>query len=319
MNRPLPKRPGSLAAAVSPETGLRLSRTSLWRTWALFGWAATIVGAVWGLRWLEQYVRATRTPVACQLTWVNLPPWLTMSENDWVLQDITRAAALQPDDDLYDPNLCGRMGTGLLTSPWVAKVERVGKQADGMIAVRAIFREPAACVEKRGRVFLVDQAGVRLPQDYPANSVDLSNPSSLLLITGVAASPPAIGAVWAGQDDPNQPAPDLVAGLKLVEHLREAATQGRLPFRSSLRAIDVGNYYLKENAFDGKLRLRTISPRCYVRWGEPPGSEYPVEPSASRKLDMLRSLYAEQGQFPDGQILDVRKEEGIEVRPFSGR
>jgi hypothetical protein len=44
-----------------------------------------------------------------------------------------------------------------------------------------------------------------------------------------------------------------------------------------------------------------------------------VEPSASRKLDMLRSLYAEQGQFPDGQILDVRKEEGIEVRPFSGR
>ena len=101
-----------------------------------------------------------------------------------------------------------------------------------------------------------------------------------------------------------------------MQFLRAATVRGELPFRSSLKAVDVANYDLEQNRFDGRLRLRTIHPRCYIRWGEPPGREFPVEPSASRKLDMLRTLYLERGDLPDGRVLDVRKVDGIELIEF---
>jgi len=292
--------------------------SSLRRIGLLALWAATVGGIAWGLRWTERAARAGVGAPRCQLAWIDLPPWLTLPDNEWVLREVTAAAGLRENDDLHDPQLCARIGESLAESPWVARVERVRRHADGTVTIRAAFREPVACVEKGKRVYLVDQDGVRLPPEYPADAIDPTNPSNPLLIVGVSTPAPPAGVVWAGKTDPNRPAPELEAGLKLVRHFREAAVQGRLPFRSSIRAIDVANFDLKENAFDGRLRIRTIYPRCYIRWGEPPGAEYPVEPTANRKLDMLRSLYVEQGQFVDGQILDVRKAEGIEKRAFPG-
>lgn len=269
-----------------------------------------LLALVWGLRRLEQYVSAARSDVRCELEWVDLPPWLAMPANEWVRNEIEAAADLRPDDDIRDPQLCARVGKGLKGSPWVAEVQRVSKQPHGQVRIWATFRQPFAFIDVRGRAYLVDQAGVRLPSECMAAAID---PEDWLTVTGVAEPVPNIGQAWGGAD--------LAAGLALVRYLREAAVQGRVPFRSSLRAVDVANYDGGENAFDAKLRLRTIHPRCYIKWGEPPGEEYPVQPSADRKLEMLTSVYADRGQLPEG-VLDVLDPEGREVRiepPDDGR
>lgn len=272
------------------------------RTWALLGWSALLLALVWGLRHLEQQVTAPRSDVRCRLEWVDLPPWLAISDNQWVGNEIEAAANLRPDDDIRDPQLCARVGKGLESSPWVAGVQRVTKRPNGAVRVDATFREPFAFIAVRGRAYLVDEAGVRLPSECMAAAID---PEDWLTITGVAEPIPDVGQAWGGRD--------LAGGLALVRYLRNAVAQGRLPFRSSLRAVDVANYDGAENTFDAKLRLRTIHPRCYIRWGEPPGEEYPVQPSADRKLEMLASVYADRGQLPEG-VLDVLDPEGRKVR-----
>ena len=121
---------------------------------------------------------------------------------------------------------------------------------------------------------------------------------------------PAEGEPWSGDD--------LAAGLRLIEFLKEATARGEVPFRSSLRTVDVANYKLRADKLDGELRIRTVYPRCYINWGLPPGEEYNIEASASRKVEMLRALYKERGELPE-LTLDVRGAEGIRVvRPRRG-
>ena len=304
----VPKR-GS-ARAPGGEGSLRLSSLALRRTWVLIGWAGTIVAAAWGMNYLEQYVQAARPNVPCRLEWIDLPNWLSAPDNAWVLYQIGQAIDARPDDDVYDPELCRRVGQSLAGSPWVERVERVTKQPDGTVRVQAAFREPLAFVESRGRAYLVDGTGVRLPLEY---SPDFLGPSDLFVVVGVSGPIPDIGQAWSGKD-PQQPAVDLAAGLKLVRFLHDAAVQGRLPFRAWLRKIDVANFDGRDNKFDGRLRIRTIHPNCYIDWGLPPGEEATVDTaSASRKLDLLNALYAEQGQLP-ARILVVRWKEGVDCR-----
>ncbi|MCK4340872.1 MAG: hypothetical protein KAY37_04025 [Phycisphaerae bacterium] len=268
----------------------------------MIGWSGLLIMIVWGLHHLDQRVVAAQSGAQCRLEWVELPLWLQTSDNDWVLRGderhlytgIEAVANLQPDDDPHDPELCSRVGTGLLTSPWVDTVERVSKhitnQGDAVIRVRATFREPLAFVEAYGRAYLVDEKGVRLPADYPANAL---GPTDFFMIIGVSTPVPEVGEQWVGED--------LAAGLKLVRYLRTSESQGRLSFRSLLRAVDIGNFHGRECALDAKLRLRLFADG-YINWGEPPGEEDSVEPSAKRKLEMLTAIYSARGELPENMI-----------------
>jgi hypothetical protein len=292
--------------AGSEPRGWQLSQAAFRRTWSVIGWTATIIGIGWGLQRLEARVCAVESGPPCTIRCAEVPAWLSslaFSDGTELLATILSRAGVSPADDLHDPGLCARVGESLLGSPWVARVRRVTKSADGEILVEADFREPFAFVEVRGTAYLVDREGVRLPHECDAAFV---RPGEWLLLTGVSEPlPGAPGERWAGED--------LAAGLALVGRLREAARRGEIPFRSSLRAVDVGNYDLETDRFDGRLRIQTIHPRCYIRWGEPPGEAYPIEPSARRKLDMLRTLYVARGQFPPDRVIDVRNEHGIEL------
>lgn len=314
---PPAKRRGGGHAATG--RALRLSPAAWRRTWTLIGWAFGLVAVVWGLQRVTQYVKTRQAQLPWRLEWVSLPQWLRAPAYEWVREEIEYAAGLQADDHVHAPDLCERVGRNLAASPWVATVQRVSKYVrpdpntgrdEAVLQIEATFREPLALVEMSRRAYVVDSQGVLLPVEYGADYVNPADPNMPMLIVGVAQPAPEVGAIWPGED--------LAAGLTLAKYLRAAAADGRLSFRSSLKAIDVGNYDLGENAFDGRLRLRTILPRCYIRWGEPPGQEYPIEVDADRKLEMLRTLYATQGQFPDGWILDVRKEDGIERQEFPG-
>jgi hypothetical protein len=271
---------------------------------ALLGWAIVISGAVWGMRHLDQYVR-TLTPAApTELAWVDLPVWLTTPASEPFLRDIAAATNLPPDIDLQDPDLCRRVGEGLQRSPWVAAVQRITKQADGRILIQATYREPFALIEVNDIAYLIDRAAVRLPVRYAVNQVEDRYWNDWFRISGLSAAIPADGEAWTGDD--------LAAGLRLIEFLKEATARGEVPFRSSLRAIDVGNFKRREDPLDGELRIRTIYPHGYINWGLPPGEEYNMEPPATTKLALLRTVYAERGQLPDN-ILDVRWFNGIRI------
>jgi hypothetical protein len=272
---------------------------------ALLGWSASIVAVGWGMVWLEREVRTAQVGVGCELEWVDLPDWLTSDRSGRILRDIAAAADPGPGVELRDPDLCRRITEGLQRSPWVAEVQRVSKQADGRIRVRALYREPFALVELNGSAYLVDRAGVRLPMQYEVAKVEDHYWNEWFRIVGVAGAVPAEGAAWGGDD--------LGAGLRLVEFLKAATARGEVPFRSSLRTVDVANYKLRGgNKYDGELRIRTLNPRCYINWGLPPGEEYGVEPGAQRKVDMLRAVYAKRGQLPDN-IIDVRDASGTQI------
>jgi hypothetical protein len=288
------------AAAARPRrAGWRLSSSTLWLTWRWIGWSASLALVGWGLLRLQEYVHAGGAGVQCRLEWVDLPLWLETPNAKDVLREIEAAADLRPSDSIHDPELCARTARNLRRSVWVGDVVRVSKRPDGALRVRATFREPYAYVDVKGRAYLVDETGVRL---RPECTTSMVPPEDWLVITGVSNPIPALGQAWGGHD--------LTAGLALLKCLRDEERQGRLPFRSWLKAIDVANYDRREKPYDGELRIRTINPRCYINWGAPPGEEVKPESSAARKLDMLRSLYGSQGQFPD-QPIDVRPEENV--------
>jgi len=219
-----------------------------------------------------------------------------------VQDKLLEVSDLRPEDDINDPNLCAWVGRGLLKSAWVAKLHSVTKCADGTVHVKADFREPVAYVLVGKRAYMIDAEAVCVPADYPAD--DPNTLATWFGITGVAAPLPQQGQVWPGED--------LAKGLKLVQYLRQEDAHKRLPFRSSLGPVDVSDYYLKGRS-TGLLRIRTVYPGCYVDWGLPPGEESDVDTAtASRKLDMLNTVYRDNGRLPDKDIC-VRWLEGAKL------
>lgn len=298
-------------------TGAQLSPTAWRRIWAAVGWAATLSLVGWGAVRLHDYVRTSQTGAECRLEWVNLPSWLSEPSYAGVLQQITAAADLRPDDDIHDPNLCARIAANLQRSPWVAEVRNVTRQPDGVVRAAATFREPFAYVEVKGVAYLVDRNGVRLPSKTEKLTSKAGDDSddvweNWFRITGVSGAIPNEGEAWTGTD--------VVAGLSLVQFLKEATARGEVPFRPALRAVDVANFMHPETGYGG-LRVRTTQPHGWIQWGLPPGEEFDIDASAARKLELLRSYYAKQGgQFPDGGIYDVQDVRGdrVKIREYKG-
>lgn len=290
------------AASLGAKGGRQLPARAGRALWIAIGWAATFGATAWGMWQLDGVVHAPRPDVACTLKWVGLPDWLKAPYYQAVLAQVERAIALAKTDDPRDPNLCQRVAESMAHSAWVAQVKRVTAQPSGQIRVEAAFREPCAYVEVGRSAYLVDREGVRLPNkvenvaDFPDDDPNGPWPEWLRII-GVSAPLPAEGETWGGDD--------LAAGLKLVQYLHEAAARGEVPFRSALRAVDVGNYELRQDKYDGQLRIRTIYRQGYINWGVPPGEEFEVEAAPSAKLAKLRAACSAAGELPN-VILDPR-------------
>lgn len=283
----------------APRFSWRVSPTAWWRSGVVLTWCGTLVLLAWGLGALEQYVVAAQPTGSTHLVWHELPAWLSDPAYAPVLADIEAAADLRPEDDLHDPSLAAYVGERLADNPWVAEVQRVAKRADGAVIVSATFRQPMAYVTQAGQAYLVDRTGVRLPNQCRVAGI---RNDEWFQIVGVSGTRPEVGQRWQGDD--------LAAGLALVEYLEAATRRAEVPFRSWLTTVDVANFFRREREFDGRLRIRTVRPDCYINWGEPPGSEYPVEAPAARKLELIRAVYQQHGELPDA-VLDVRGEDGV--------
>lgn len=269
------------------------------RLWSALAWTAALGAAAWGLAALEPRVRRINTAPTV-IEWVGVPEWLNYESFRDVLPALEQAVGLDPQTDPYDPRVCPYVAERVAASPWVAGVYRVSKQADGRVRVRAEFRKPFAWVRKGLVAYLVDEHGVRLPREVAAADI---NRSDWWVIEGVAAPAPRPGRRWDGEA--------LAAGLKLARFLYRAGEAGRLPFRHTLRAIDVSNFRGRVDPQAGWLRLVTRNPRSYIHWGLPPGEEYGIESGAELKLAMLNKLHATRGGLPDDRPIDVRAPDSI--------
>jgi len=269
------------------------------RTWLVVAWIGTFCAMAYGLHRLEPYTQAIKLDDT-SIEWVGAPAWLADANWRHVLPELEGRVQLDPDTDPFDERVCPWVAERLAGSAWVERVRRVTKQTDGHVKVYASFRKPFAMVEQAGVAYLVDDAGVRLPEQWASGAL---NRSGWFVIRGVAAAVPATGERWHGED--------LAAGLKLARFLYRAESANRLPFRDEIHAIDVANFHRHKDPRAGRLRLVTRNRQTYIHWGLPPGEEYDIESSAELKLKNLTRLYASRGRFPDRRSIDVRADDSI--------
>jgi len=263
-------------------------------------WIGTLAGIVLGVRALEPYAHAAGGAEPWRLQWVQVPATI----EDWVLSEIQNERQtydLRPlfAADVHTPELCMRLAEELSKSPWIASVERISKQADGLANVHAQFRRYLTFVVRDGMGYLVDDSGVRLPRQHLASTLDAYG---MVLVEGAREAPPEVGRPWPGGD--------VAAGLKLVKFLSEQCPPALLTY---FRAVDVTNFKDRLNRRDGWLKIRTLHSNRYILWGLPPGEEFGIESNASRKLALLWAHYSKYGQLPSRDRIDVRDADSIAV------
>lgn len=289
---PSPTAPGVIFGAFIRNNGRAIT--------IALGWMLAVCGVVFGLRALEPQARAA-VRGETRIEWVGLPGWL----NDPYWQSIKQEVAdgvpeLYPDTQIYDANVCKWVSDHVANSPWIAKLHKVTKTNDGRVLIYADFRKPFSLIERNGRAYLIDRAGVVLPRSE--TNVDYGQ---WITIRGVKAPPPAVGQVWPGQD--------VQDALKLVDYLGKAEADGKLPVRRFLRSVDASEHNPKTT----QLRVLTVKPESYIYWGCPPGEEYTVEASAARKLAALCEESKIQKWVANGESIDIRAGEWVDR--FIGR
>ncbi|HKQ48987.1 MAG TPA: hypothetical protein VJZ71_13025 [Phycisphaerae bacterium] len=251
-------------------------------------WQGVIAGltfsaVVYGLVRLNDYVhRMDAYDGALALEWVDLPDWLTLPDNQHVLDDLVRAVDLQSTDRMLDAQLATRIGTALAAPEvgWVHAVDRVRIEPTGVVAIKCRFRRPAAWVRHGRYCYLVDGEGVRLPGTY---EVDDCRVNALLMVDGVSAAPPNIGQPWPGAD--------LASGLRLSALLADQ------PFRHQIGSISVANHRGRRDRSRPHIELATDRKGSRIWWGRPPEDDFGTEITASQKLLLLETLYRQWGRI----------------------
>ena len=258
----------------------RARRRTVWRAAVA---CIVFAAAVFGLVRLNGYVhRMNAYDGALALEWVDLPDWLTLPDNQHVLDDLVRVVDLQPTDRMLDANLAARIG-GALASPevgWVRCVDRVRVEPTGVVAIKCQFRRPTAWVRHGRYCYLVDGEGVRLPGTY---EVDDCRVNALLMVDGVASAPPPIGQPWLGAD--------LASGLRLSALLADK------PFRHQIGSINVANHRGRRDRSRPHIELATDRKGSRIWWGRPPEEDFGTEITASQKLLLLETLYRQWGRI----------------------
>lgn len=187
--------------------------------------------------------------------------------------------------------------------PWISNLKSVrrayGNKPGDTIEIDAEFRAPIALVHYDNLYWLVDSAGVRLPEAHrPENLtraiVDPDGKVVLRVIEGVRRRPADPGLVWPGGD--------LAAGLELVRGIYDK------PFAQEIVKVDVANFGGRVNASAAQLVLVTRH-NTEIRWGRPiTGKDsYIAELDTGRKLQYLEKIVQQYGRVDAGQPwIDIR-------------
>src|SRR5437867_8471416 len=119
------------------------------RVIAAIVWIASLAAIGFGLNRLEPIARGLSTHET-HIEWVNLPRWLQDPSWSSVLNQLENIPGFDTDTDIFDKNVTAYVGEQLAQSPWIERIDRVTKLADGRVRVSAHFRKPFTLVEKDG-------------------------------------------------------------------------------------------------------------------------------------------------------------------------
>lgn len=257
---------------------------------------AIIAGAKFSRGYVERKVAVQTKPPTVVLK--DRPSWMS----DVLADQIT--AAVQPDKahSTFDHQVLIETAKKLQANPWVEKVRLVrrgyDKTAGDTLEIDAVYRTPVALVKWGDYYSLIDNQGVKLPEQYPKTVVERivrgrDGRINIRVIEGVFEPPPDPGKTWRGDD--------VQAGLQMVKLLFDK------PFAQDIYKVNVQNFARRKSAKEAQLTLKTRY-GTEIRWGRPPSAaDFFIEVSTDQKLDSLQQIYQQYGRVDAKQPwLDVR-------------
>jgi hypothetical protein len=289
------------------ENGSLKGRSTLVRLWRNRGVrgllhvtmaAGVCVGVAYALGVLEAYVKA-QGPIdpPVRLTLCDVPE----SYRGRAASEVLVEAQAGAQSGWGASGLVEEIGRRVSSVGWVKRVQRVEKLHDGRVLIRCDYRFPAAMVESGRKYYLVDEEGVRLPGEY------VHDPK-YRLVTGVAASAPAPGAVWPGED--------VQAGLAMLNVLSKEA------FWKQVAGVSVSNFRGRADSRASHIEVVTVAAGSgrvagRIRWGSALGQEI-EEPTVEEKLAILRANYGKYARIDCDQMwIDVSAKRGSYLYPDS--
>lgn len=289
--------------------------------WIVFLAAVTVGGAA-GLTALQRYAHGAQYaegPVKYTVRLESPPEWMPATLGRGILEDVTPQGLA-----FGDPTLCRTISDKARKSPWVAGVTEIRRErlsaTEGMVHVRAKYRQPIARVARRGRVYYVDDQGVVLPYSqtpkFAAKDADGVKyylhrdavPANLtairihyIALEGVEAAPPGVGGQWQGAD--------LAQGLRLIRLLSTRT------YANQVSVVDVRNHARRISESEPELCIyaqQGHGKATQIRFGRfphPDGGDWVISPA--RKMRYLDDYVHDQNGRLAGvhSYIDVRYDE----------
>ena len=254
--------------------GLSIAFTE--HTWRLIS-AVLLVGVVtaWAVARgpLMERVASDRTdPVRVSFEWP-----VDSSGNEWlpgsVRVEMERIAHASLTMDPFDRDALEQVASDLERTGWLARVDSVRREPEGIVRIEGAWRAHAAVVEKRGARYLVGMEGEVLLA--PTGGMDISR---MYTISEPRAEAPttrdgslAYGVSWLGGVD------DAIALLRAVDGMDGSVR---------ISGVDLSRFAETQH-----LVLVTEGGSRIV-WGSPLGSGVPGEASVEQKTENLRRILA---------------------------
>jgi hypothetical protein len=237
----------------------------------------------------------TRPP---KVVLANRPAWMSDFLNEQILKS-TQPIGLH---SAFDRELLIDTGKALASNPWIKRVIQVrrmyGQKPGDTLAIDCEYRTPAALVKWGQYYWLVDEQGVKLPEQYSADLLPkivlgADGKINIRIIDGVSHDPCESGRVWQGED--------LAGGLEMARLL---ASQD---WADQIRDIDVSNFGGRRDSREAQIVLMTRF-GTQVRWGRAPGAKDSfIEVPAGQKLAAIEAIYQKDGRVDAGQPwIDLR-------------
>lgn len=232
------------------------------------------------------------------------PPWYRGGAPAF-LDHVKQAAMIKTDRvPILDGDLA-RLKRAFLNSPWVRSVVRVRSTYPRQLVVTLVYREPVAVALLADKPeLLIDDEAVILPTE----NVDRDVLGPLVRVHYLdPPHEPRPGVAWQTYDEAKKRVREdqiAMAAARLSSFLRspDAARVEGLPPPVDALLVSQQEVYIQ------------FKPRTRFRWGKPPGSEAPDEPTAVEKWQIVRQWFRDHPGGIDPSDYLVLSKKKIEIR-----